>query len=51
MSPHEQAGWYLLLHHTPERVATRPYDEIIGPLLSRPAALRHARREGHGMAR
>jgi hypothetical protein len=40
-----QAGWYVLLNHTPEQRLARPYYEVIGPFLSRPAAIAHARTE------
>jgi hypothetical protein len=45
VSTHEQAGWYVLLHPTPQQAVTRPDYEIIGPFRSRLVALTHARRE------
>jgi hypothetical protein len=45
VSTHDQAGWYLLLYHMSGQSPTRPYFEVIGPFLSRPAAIAHARQE------
>jgi hypothetical protein len=45
VSTHDQAGWCVLLLHTPERAYQRPYYAVIGPFLSRPAATNHARQE------